>query len=88
MSIAYGEGAERRFKVTALRDMATSTLHRFFIVAAVFVIALACATGIAAFDGLLPSSGSVAAAVTVAPLIDLQVDESATQTTDALHEPG
>ncbi|WP_233830573.1 hypothetical protein [Paraburkholderia sp. ZP32-5] len=34
-----------------------------------------CATGIAAFAGLLPESEHVAAAMTAAPIIDVQVDD-------------
>jgi hypothetical protein len=34
----------------------------------------ACATGIAAFAGLLPESKNVAVAVTSTPLIDMQLD--------------
>jgi hypothetical protein len=37
-------------------------------------VAVLCGTGIAAFAGLLPASGTVASAVTVTPLIDMQVD--------------
>ena len=47
---------------------------------AVVVVCLivACGTGLAAFAGLLPASKSVAAVVTATPLIDIQVDASAT----------
>lgn len=41
---------------------------------AAIVVAVVCGTGIAAFAGLLPASGHVAVAVTVTPLIDMQVD--------------
>ncbi|MFM0223559.1 hypothetical protein [Paraburkholderia dipogonis] len=44
-----------------------------FAVAAICV-AVVCGTGIAAFAGLLPASGNVAVAVTVTPLIDMQLD--------------
>jgi hypothetical protein len=37
-------------------------------------VAVLCGTGIAAFAGLLPASDNVAVAVTVTPLIDMQVD--------------
>jgi len=43
-------------------------------IAIAFAVTLVCAVGIAAFAGLLPASNHVAAAITVAPLIDLQVD--------------
>jgi hypothetical protein len=41
---------------------------------AVIFVAVVCGTGIAAFAGLLPASGHVAVAVTVTPLVDMQVD--------------
>ena len=42
-------------------------------IAAVALVVL-CATGIAAFAGLLPESERVASAVTATPIIDVQVD--------------
>jgi hypothetical protein len=46
---------------------------------AVVAISLAalCATGIAAFAGVLPASEHVAVAMTTTPLIDMQADASA-----------
>lgn len=44
------------------------------VAAAAISIAVLCGTGIAAFVGLLPESDDVAVAVTVTPLIDMQVD--------------
>ncbi|WP_341313544.1 hypothetical protein WN982_19525 [Paraburkholderia sp. IMGN_8] len=44
------------------------------VAVAAISVAVVCGTGIAAFVGLLPASGDVAAAVTVTPLIDMQVD--------------
>jgi hypothetical protein len=44
-------------------------------VAALSLVAM-CATGIAAFAGLLPASDHVARAMSASPLIDLQVDDS------------
>jgi uncharacterized membrane protein YgaE (UPF0421/DUF939 family) len=41
---------------------------------AVICVAIVCGAGIAAFAGLLPASGHVAVAVTVTPLVDIQVD--------------
>lgn len=44
------------------------------VAVAAISVAVVCGTGIAAFTGLLPESGDVAVAVTVTPLIDMQVD--------------
>jgi hypothetical protein len=43
------------------------------VAVAAISVAVVCGTGIAAFAGLLPASGNVAVAVTVTPLIDMQV---------------
>jgi anaerobic C4-dicarboxylate transporter len=63
-----------------LQASPVSTPPRYLAAAAIliaFAIALVCGTGVAAFAGLLPASNHVAAAVTVAPLIDLQVGSDA-----------
>jgi hypothetical protein len=44
------------------------------VAVASIAVAVVCGTGIAAFAGLLPASDDVAVAVTVTPLIDMQVD--------------
>ena len=59
-----------------LQDNIAPTHPRGLMAAAIvvaFVVTLVCGAGIAAFAGLLPASNHVAAAITVAPLIDLQV---------------
>jgi hypothetical protein len=43
------------------------------IAVAVLSIAVMCATGVAAFAGLLPASEHVAAAVTATPFVDIQI---------------
>lgn len=59
-----------------------SNLRRASLAAlAAICLAVVCGTGIAAFAGLLPASGGVAAALTASPLIDMQID--AYETRDA-----
>jgi hypothetical protein len=50
--------------------MCTSSL----VAVAAISVAVLCGTGIAAFAGLLPASDNVTVAVTMTPLIDMQVD--------------
>jgi hypothetical protein len=62
--------------MSCLQGFANSIPARASSLVAVASIAVAviCATGIAAFAGLLPASDDVAVAVTVTPLIDMQID--------------
>jgi uncharacterized membrane protein len=46
----------------------------FLAVVGVFLLMVACGTGVAAFAGLLPASKNVARVVTATPLIDVEVD--------------
>ncbi|CAD6547067.1 hypothetical protein ACFQ3P_04800 [Paraburkholderia sabiae] len=57
--------------------LASSNLFRSLIAAAVLSIAVLCATGVAAFAGLLPASDHVATAVTATPFVDIQVAAAA-----------
>jgi hypothetical protein len=49
------------------------TPRHSLIAVAALSIAVLCATGIAAFAGLLPASDHVAAAMTATPFVDIQV---------------
>jgi hypothetical protein len=62
--------------MSVLRVFASFSPTRASSLVAVAAISAAvlCGTGIAAFAGLLPASENVAVAVTVTPLIDMQVD--------------
>jgi hypothetical protein len=62
--------------MSVLQDFVNSipTRASSLVAVAAICVAIGCGTGIAAFAGLLPASGHVAAAVTVTPLIDVQVD--------------
>jgi hypothetical protein len=62
--------------MSCLQGFANSIPARASSLVAVASIAVAvvCGTGIAAFAGLLPASDDVAVAVTVTPLIDMQID--------------
>ncbi len=46
--------------------------HSLVAVAALSIVVL-CATGVAAFAGLLPASDHVATAITATPFVDIQV---------------
>ncbi|WP_245763329.1 hypothetical protein [Paraburkholderia diazotrophica] len=63
-----------------LRNVVASfATRRSLVIVAVFSVAVMCATGIAAFAGLLPASDHVAASMTATPFVDMQV-EAATST--------
>jgi len=62
----------RLFADTANRK--ASRTQAIVALAGVVLVAL-CATGIAAFAGLLPQSERVAAAITAAPIIDVQIND-------------
>ncbi|CAG9231593.1 hypothetical protein PSAB6_570020 [Paraburkholderia sabiae] len=53
--------------------LTSPNLFRSLIAAAVLSIAVLCATGVAAFAGLLPASDHVATTVTATPFVDIQV---------------
>ncbi|MPW19380.1 hypothetical protein GCT13_21365 [Paraburkholderia sp. CNPSo 3157] len=54
--------------------VASFATRRSLVIIAVFSVAVMCATGIAAFAGLLPASDHVAASMTATPFVDMQVD--------------
>jgi hypothetical protein len=74
----HGQCASQEIKMTRLfadaANRKASRTHAIAAIAGVVVVAL-CATGIAAFAGLLPESERVAAAITAAPIIDVQVND-------------
>jgi outer membrane lipoprotein SlyB len=64
---------------------AKSRIHPLVAAAAVSII-LACATGVAAMTGLLPSSKATATTVTASPLVDTQVAKASAPAPAAQHE--
>jgi hypothetical protein len=63
MTCLYSDAAEAK-------PVGTSAI----VAVAAVVLVVLCATGIAAFAGLLPGSDRVASAVTATPIIDVQID--------------
>lgn len=60
-----------------LRNVVASfATRRSLAVVAAISVAVMCATGIAAFAGLLPASDHVAAAMTATPFVDMQIDDA------------
>ncbi|MEM5388505.1 hypothetical protein VSR68_33790 [Paraburkholderia phymatum] len=60
-----------------LRNVVASfATRRSLAIVAAISVAVMCATGIAAFAGLLPASDHVAAAMTATPFVDMQVGDA------------
>ncbi|WP_235850700.1 hypothetical protein [Paraburkholderia piptadeniae] len=60
-----------------LRNLVASVAtRRSLVIVAAISVAVMCATGIAAFAGLLPASDHVAVAMTATPFVDMQVDDA------------
>jgi hypothetical protein len=74
----------RRFSHTA--DRKSAGTNAIAAIAGVVLVAL-CATGIAAFAGLLPESEQVASVVTATPIIDVQVGDRRNESNSRV-EPG
>ncbi|MEM5438783.1 hypothetical protein [Paraburkholderia diazotrophica] len=62
--------------LTLRNVVASLATRRSLAIVAAFSVSVMCATGIAAFAGLLPASDHVAMAVTATPFVDMQVDDA------------